>query len=152
MKAFLAELVWNVGITFLFTSRQIMALFCCNSFMSAPHCSIAFWKPLWKLSLFTNTQIIWSQNAKMSMFWLLKIHCSKWTLIQIKLCKALNKLLSCYLYIVPHCLQNPPLLQPENNHRPVNFPLLQHFPETRNVSQQQQAWERQHKPAFLTHI
>ena len=39
------------------------------------------------------------------------------------------------LYIVPHCLQNSPLLQPENNHRPVNFPLLQHFPETRNVSQ-----------------
>ena len=27
-----------------------------------------------------------------------------------------------------------PLVQPENNHRPVNFPLLQHFPETRNVS------------------
>ena len=49
--------------------------------------------------------------------------------------KALKKLLSCYIYIVPHCLQNPPLLQPENNHRPVNFPLLQHFPETRNVSQ-----------------
>ena len=48
--------------------------------------------------------------------------------------KALKKLLSCYIYIVLHCLQNPPLLQPENNHRPVNFPLLQHFPETRNVS------------------
>ena len=28
-----------------------------------------------------------------------------------------------------------PLLEPENNHHPVNFPLLQHFPQTRNVSQ-----------------
>ena len=71
MKAFFAELVWNVGISFLFISQIIAFCLFYNSFMSTglPN---SFPKAIMKIKFFDFSESILSQNTKKSMFWLLE--------------------------------------------------------------------------------
>ena len=73
------------------------------------------------------------------------------TLFSVCLIKQLNILLCQFQSFSIVYKTYIPLLEPENNHHPVNFPLLQHFPQTRNVSQGNKP-ENTGSPFFRTQV